>query len=208
MRIKSNKAAGFARVARWAALVVLLLAARPAAAQETVQAGFSPRVTGSLVQQRPWSIGLAGQVTTVPQEPDGREAIGFGGLRVGYALGEHLALGVTDVGLANAGALRGDRWGFGLGPYAELGTFASESVQLFGQLGAPLQLRWGGDADDEAGLAPFAGAGARFWLGSGFSITLEARAQVVASRAYLAMGRVLPQGAAAVSGGLGIDFHI
>lgn len=194
------------RLPRLAAMAILL--ALPAAAgAEEASATVTSAPDDLLVTRRPLSLGLVGVFSMVPggSYPDG---VTLGGIRVGYALDHRITVGITDLMVSGADTLGETRWGTTLGPYVEYGRFAASRFQVFGQLGVPAQLRTGAGQGAAVGFAPFLAAGFRYWAIDMLSLGLEARAQIVASEAYVTSSRVLPRGAVPTAAGMNLEFHL
>jgi hypothetical protein len=57
-------------------------------------------------------------------------------------------------------------------------------------------------------VAPFVGAGLRFWLGSYVTLGAGVRVSVVATRDYVMNSSTLDRGAVSLSAGLELGFHL
>ncbi|WP_373048317.1 hypothetical protein [Vulgatibacter sp.] len=188
-----------------AALAATCLAA-PDAGAESLRLHLG-EADGNRATARAFRIGLDGYVGTVPDAAGGHELIAPGSLHLAFTLSDHLAIGLGSIGVANADNVEGERWAIGAGPFVEGFTFLGERLQPFAQVGVPMQWRFAGEADDAFGIAPYASAGARYWLTDWFTLGAESRLHVVASEGYLLQRRILPQGALAWTAGLNLDFH-
>jgi hypothetical protein len=173
-------------------------------------AADSSSTTSNVVISRPrlhrasarrWSFGMLGYLSSRSAEPVYSPGNGFYASRT---VSRHFALGLTDIMvLPDEGQtiLSG-------GPYAEAFWFAKDWLQLFGQLGVPLQGRWSANRPAAFGAQPFVGTGLRFWIGGRISIAAAARVAVVASSAFGTPPTDLVQGAVSVGGGLELGFHL
>src|SRR5690606_9986892 len=93
-------------------------------------------------------------------------------------------------------------------PTLELGAFVDRHVQVYAQLGVALQGRsQTAFREGYFQVAPFVGAGARFFAIEWLSISLEIGLHVVATDAFIMGSTSLPQGAVAGSGALGVSWH-
>jgi hypothetical protein len=157
------------------------------------------RVNRALAQR--WSFGILGYISSRSAEPVYSPGSGF---YVSRTMSKHFALGFTDIMVfpdEGQTVLSG-------GPYAETFWFARDWLQLFGQLGIPLQGRWSANRPAAFGAQPFVGGGLRFWIGGRVSIGAAARVAVVASSAFDVPPTGLVQGTVSVSGGLELGFHL
>jgi hypothetical protein len=188
-------------------------AAPPAPPSPVVVASDAPPATEDIVISRrrapapgratahPWSFGALAYLSSRSAEPVYTPGSGF---YVARTVGRHFALGLTDLMMfPNEGqtVISG-------GPYGEGFWFAKDWLQLFSQLGVPLQGRWGGNQRAAFGAQPFFGAGLRFWIGGRISIAAAARVGVVASPAFGTPPTGLVQGTVTASGGLELGFHL
>jgi hypothetical protein len=148
-----------------------------------------------------WSIGTLGYLSSRSAEPVYSTGSGF---FVSRTMSRHLALGLTDIMVFPNGGqtvLSG-------GPYAEAFWFARDWLQLFGQLGVPLQGRWSANRPAAFGAQPFLEGGLRFWIGGRVSIAAAMRVAVVASSAFGSPPTELVQGTVSAGGGLELGFHL
>jgi hypothetical protein len=150
--------------------------------------------------QHPWSIGLLSFISSRSAE---RVYTTGSGIYVSRALGRHVALGLTDILVFQ----NGGQYVISAGPFGEAFWFAKDWLQLFGQLGVPMQGRWGGSRDAGFGAQPFAGGGLRFWLKGRVSLGVAARVAVVATNAFGTPPTELIQGTVTGSGGLEVGFR-
>jgi hypothetical protein len=149
----------------------------------------------------PWSIGTLTYLSSRSAEPVYTPG---SGLYVSRTVSRYFALGLTDMlVLPNEGHTV-----FSAGPYVEGFWFAKDWLQVFAQLGVPLQARWGGTQQAALGAQPFFGSGLRLWIGSHTSVAAAARVAVVATSVYDAPPTGIVQGTVSVSGGLELGFHL
>lgn len=183
---------------------------RPAATHTTEVIVDTPPVAGaSAITRRvptrssthPWSIGLLAFVSSRSAEPVYTTGSGF---YVSRALGRHVAIGLTDLVMFQSEG----RYVVSAGPYGEAFWFAKAWVQLFGQVGVPMQGRWGGNPPAAFGAQPFLGGGLRFWIGGRLSVGVGARVGIVATNSFGAPPTELTQGTITASGGLEVGFHL
>lgn len=187
------------------AAAVLGIASRAGAESLVVYLGDE---NGNRATDNPFQIGLGLQMGSTPDAEDGEEFLGLGDLTLGYTLSEHFTIGASNIAFAQATTANSERYAISAGPYGELFTFFSEGVQPYAQLGVPLQLRFGGDLDEKVGVAPYAAAGMRFWATTFLTLGVETRVALVATDAWLAQGRVLPQLAVPWTAGANLGFHL
>lgn len=152
----------------------------------------------------PVSLGLSGLVGT-HDGTNGLAPTWTAGLDVGFRLHDLVALGVRRV-TAAATAQGRDQWAIGLSPYVELAGRVAERVELYGQLGAALEVRAGFGTG--VGVAPFTGGGVRFFVADLFSIAVEGAAHVPVTDTFLLGHEVFPLGAVILQGGLALAFHL
>jgi hypothetical protein len=161
---------------------------------------------------RPFSLGLSGLVGT----RDDR-----GGIAPTWTAGLDVGLRVTpredrwlfvDVGLrritaGGADSLGGERWAVGASPAVSVGGRVQERIEVYLEVGAGLQTRFGSQGTT-MGVAPFGGGGVRFFVADIFSIAIEGALHVPATRGFLLGSEVFPQAAAVFQGGLAFAFHM
>jgi hypothetical protein len=179
---------------------------RPSTATATVEP--APQLGVALAAAPPpsesearWSFGVAAQAWTRSAEPVYLPSAGF---FVAWSPLRHLTVGLTDLlAFPNEG-----RTVLAGGPYVELFSRVGRWFQLFGQLGAPLQARWGGNTPTAMGALIFSGIGARVSLWDRVTIGLAARIGVVVSAAFSTPPTELVQGSVVPSAGLELAFHL
>jgi hypothetical protein len=161
---------------------------------------------------RPFSLGLSGLAGT----RDDR-----GGIAATWTAGPDVGLRVTpredrwlfvDVALrritvGGAETIGGERWAIGASPAVSVGARVQERIEIYLEVGAGLQSRFGGQGTN-IGVAPFGGGGVRFYVADFFSIGIEGALHVPATRGFLLGTEVFPQAAAIFQGGLAFTFHI
>ena len=161
---------------------------------------------------RPFSLGLSGLVGT----RDDR-----GGIAPTWTAGLDVGLRVTpredrwlfvDVALrritaGGADSLGGERYAVGASPAVSVGGRVQERVEVYLEVGAGLQTRFGSQGTT-MGVAPFGGGGVRFYVTDFFSIAIEGALHVPATRGFLLGTEVFPQAAAIFQGGLALAFHM
>jgi hypothetical protein len=174
--------------------------------------GESSISTGNLAISRPanpisramthrWSFGTLAYLSSRSAEPVYTPGSGF---FVSRTMSKHLALGLTDIMVFP----NGGQTVLSVGPYTEAFWFARNWLQLFGQLGVPLQGRWSTNRPAAFGAQPFLETGLRFWIGGRVSLAAALRVAVVASSAFGAPPTELVQGTVSASGGLELGFHL
>jgi hypothetical protein len=135
------------------------------------------------------------------------------GLEFQLAITPLISIGITDFTgsiALSGGTGRGEQWLFSLGmtPYAELGGFVDERVQLYGRAGIAGQA-WS-YTSDPLQAALYAAAGIRFFVADNFSIGLELAVNVVLSDSYLIgnlPGIRIPQWSTPGSGAVTTSWH-
>ena len=93
------------------------------------------------------------------------------------------------------------RWAVSTAPFGEV-SLRWWRLEPFAQLGAFTQVRFGNGLKTAGGLAPFAGVGARIWLGERFSVAVGVRLYAVATDYIQLLTLLLPQGAVMLTGGV------
>lgn len=156
----------------------------------------------------PFSIGISGMVGTRDDGRGGLTPTWTGGLDVSLRLMSWLAIAGRRLHFSSADTLHGNRYAIGISPAVELMLRPWERIELFGTLGAGLQTRFGADQELRMGVAPFIGAGARFFAADIFSIGLEGAVYVPSTDGYLFGHEIMPAGAVLFTGGLSLAFHI
>lgn len=119
-----------------------------------------------------------------------------------------LYVGLRRMGVSWASPAAGDRFAIGGSPAIGAAWSIGEVVELFGEIGAALQARFGGQLDSDIGVAPFGGVGARFKIAEWISVGLEGTLHVPVTDTFLVSGGVLPGGALWFAGGAGVMFHV
>lgn len=119
-----------------------------------------------------------------------------------------LYVGARRIGFASASPASGERMAVGGSPMLGLALGLGDVAELFGEAGAAVQSRFGGQIDPAPGVAPFAGLGVRFHVAEWVSIGVEGTLTVPVTDAFLISNAVLPRGAVSVAGGAGVTFHI
>jgi hypothetical protein len=174
----------------------------PQAAASTILIGFArERGARSRAASHPWSLGTLAYFSSRSAETVYTPG---SGLFLSRTVSQHFSLGATDLIVAPVAG----RMMLSGGPFIEGFWFAKDWLQLFGQLGLPMQGSWGGNRDSAFGAQPFLGGGLRVWIGGHTSVAAGARVAIVASSAYGAPPAELVQGTVSMSGGLEIGFHL
>lgn len=159
------------------------------------------------VGPRPFAIGISGL--------GGAREDGRGGLVPTFSAGLDLALtldpwvriAIRRIGYGQARTIAGDRHAVSLSPALEVAIPVAEWMEPFAQVGVALQARFGDEQTMAAGLAPFVGVGLRLRPDDWISISFESALHMPATSSFLLGHEVLPQGALALQGGLGLAFH-
>jgi hypothetical protein len=145
------------------------------------------------------ALGLEGYASSL-----NGHAYGLGGLSLAYTVAAHVALGMNHLAWARSSG----REAVTAGPFVEASWFPRAWLQPFAQAGVPVQVRWGNGLPAAVGVAPFAGAGLRFWIGGRVSVGVGARVLAVATDGYLAWAGELRKGAVSFAGGLECGGHL
>ena len=156
-------------------------------------------------------LGFEGHLATGPSLDDRLEMIGIGGFDAAFQIGSHFSIGIGQIGVARAGSSRSSLWALHAAPYTELNLFFSPHLQGYLQAGALVQavaadLRQRRGRRD-IGVAPFAGTGLRFFIGSRFSVGPAVRVYYAAMGGLLMSDRMLPQRAVVLAGGFDTHIH-
>jgi hypothetical protein len=151
-------------------------------------------------------IGTSILIGTRPTE-GGFSATWLGGFDVAFRIDTHVSLGIRR---AHFGMFGDERyWTVGASPFVELALRPWERIDLYGQLGAALdvQIRTRDIQTQGLGIAPFGGVGMRFFLDEMFSLSVEGVVHVPLVNG-LSLGEVIaPPMSVAVQGGVGLSFH-
>ncbi|WP_236516570.1 hypothetical protein [Sandaracinus amylolyticus] len=156
-----------------------------------------------------FSIGLSGLVGLRDAPHHEISPTWTSGIDVGFRVLPWLSVGARRIGYGHATTLVGDRHAIGASPALELTMPLWERVQPYAQVGAGVQVRFGGAQGRTTGIAPFIGGGVRFFVAEIFSIAVESAMHVpVTEDGFLFGHEVLPQGSVVLQGGLAFAFHI
>jgi hypothetical protein len=151
-------------------------------------------------------IGTSILIGTRPTE-GGFSATWLGGFDVAFRIDTHVSLGIRR---AHFGMFGDERyWTVGASPFVELALRPWERIDLYGQLGAALdvQIRTRDIQTQGLGIAAFGGVGMRFFLDEMFSLSVEGVVHVPLVNG-LSLGEVIaPPMSVAVQGGVGLSFH-
>lgn len=151
-------------------------------------------------------IGTSILIGTRPTE-GGFSPTWLGGFDVAFRIDTHVSLGIRR---AHFGMFGDERyWTVGASPFIELALRPWERIDVYGQLGAALdvQIRTRDIQTQGLGIAPFGGAGMRFFLDEMFSLSVEGVVHVPLVNG-LSLGEVIaPPMSVAVQGGVGLSFH-
>lgn len=173
---------------------ILVLAEEPAAS-----GAFEPG---------PFAIGCSGLGGVREDGRGGFVPTYSAGLDLSLTLERWVRIAARRIGYGHARTIQGDRHAVSVSPALELAIPVVERLEPFVQLGVALQARFGGDQGVAAGIAAFVGAGLRVQLEEWISIAFESALHVPVTQSFLLGHEILPQGAIALQGGLGVAFHL
>ena len=162
----------------------------------------------SFAEQHPFELGV-GLLGGAASTPSGVQGYGYFGIELMGTIHPNLRIGVTRLSLG-LGFSSSESFLFSLQgtPTLELFAFVDRHVEVFAQLGVALQGR--AQTAFREGffqVAPFLGAGVRFWLTDWLTIGVEIGLHVIATDSFVMGSVALPQGSIAGSGGLSVGFH-
>ncbi|MCZ7680573.1 MAG: hypothetical protein M5U28_18130 [Sandaracinaceae bacterium] len=177
----------------------------PSAGPEADGPGASAEPDG---RRRVLSIGVSQLLMGVQITDDAPVIQHMWGLDLSVRLIPWLYVGLRRVGVWWASPAAGDRIALGGSPMIGAALPLGDVVELFAELGAALQVRFGEQLEERAGVAPFGGIGARFRLADWLSLGLEGAVHVPVTDTFLVNDAVLPGGSVSLSGGLGVMFHV
>lgn len=198
---------------------VIVEAAPPSMTSKDVQGTAPPAAHGSLPVPR-------AEPALTPADRTLELSVGFSGLLSGAWMADHvevhassgldlslrvmpwLYVGARRVGVAWASSVAGDRFAIGGAPMLGFALELGEVIELFAEVGAALQTRFGDQLGGSFGVAPFGGAGVRFRVAEWISLGLEGTAHVPVTDVFLAHNAIFPRGAVWFAGGVGVLFHI
>jgi hypothetical protein len=161
----------------------------------------------------PLRLGLSGLVGLRDDGSRGVAPTWTAGLDVGLRLTPRedrwlfVDLSLRRITVGGAETLAGERWAIGASPAVSVGGRVAERVEVYAELGAGMQSRFGGQGT-AVGIAPFGGGGVRFYVADFFSIAVEGALHVPATHGFLFGNEVFPQAAAVFQGGLALAFHL
>lgn len=155
-----------------------------------------------------FAIGISGLVGSRDDGRGGLAPTWTAGLDLSLAIVPWLRVVVRRVGYGMARSLVGDRHAVSLSPGVELAIRVAERLEPYVQLGAALQVRFGGEQDRTVGIAPFLDGGLRIYLASWVSLAVEGALHVPVTSGFLLGHEIIPQGGLVFQGGLGVAFHL
>jgi hypothetical protein len=156
---------------------------------------------------RRFAIGLSGLVGTRDDAGGELAPTWTAGLDVGYAIMPWAAVAIRRIGYGQARSLGGDRHAISVSPAFELSTRVLEWLEPYAQIGAALQVRFGGQQGRDLGIAPFLDGGLRIHALEWLSFSIEGALHVPVTSSFLLGHEIVPQGAFALQGGLGALAH-
>ena len=156
----------------------------------------------------PFAIGLSGLGGAREDGRGGFVPTFSSGLDLSLTLERWVRIAARRIGYGHARTVQGDRHAVSVSPALELAIPVAERFEPFVQVGVALQARFGGEQGVAAGIAAFVSAGLRVQLEEWISIAVESALHVPATQSFLLGHEILPQGAIALQGGLGVAFHL